>query len=56
MLVADCSVLNTYAPRWDLLVNLTQSPQVKTFSLTLRLRLACSWVMVFCTTAPIEEV
>jgi hypothetical protein len=34
VLIADCSVLNTYAPRWDLLVILTQSPQVKTFRFT----------------------
>jgi hypothetical protein len=31
VLVADCSVLNTYAPRWDLLINLSESSQVKMF-------------------------
>jgi len=34
VLIADYSVFNTYAPRWDLPVTLTQSPQVKTFRFT----------------------
>jgi hypothetical protein len=31
VLIADCSVLNTYAPRWDLLINLSESSRMKMF-------------------------